>query len=105
MVNRTRKTNQKRRRFTRDFKIDAIKLVKEGGMTPKEVNEHLGLGPQLVQRWMKEYKADSQEAFPGVGQPKSSEKELYALKRKLKRVEEERDILKKALAIFSTKSA
>lgn len=49
MVNKIRKTDKKRRRFTREFKLDAIKLVKEGGMTPKEVNEDLDLGPQIVE--------------------------------------------------------
>jgi transposase len=60
-----------------------------------------GLSPQMVERWLKEYESDKKEAFPGVGQAKPSEKELYELRRQLKQTEEERDILKKALAIFS----
>ena len=101
MVNKTRKTDQKRRWFSRNFKLDAIKLVKEGGLKAEEVNENLGLCPQMVQRWIREYEKTPSESFPGVGQPKESEKEVYELKRKLKIVEEERDILKKALSIFS----
>ncbi len=101
MVNKVRKTDQKRRRFTREFKLDAIKLVKDGGMPAKDVNNNLGLGPNVVERWVKEYEADQAESFPGVGQPKESQKEVYELQRKLKQVEEERDILKKALSIFS----
>lgn len=101
MVNKVRKTDQKRRTFSREFKLDAIRLVKEEGYSAHEVNENLGLGPQVVERWLREYEADEVQAFPGVGQPKESEKEIYALRRQLKRAEEERDILKKALAIFS----
>jgi transposase len=101
MVNKVRKTDEKRRRFSRDFKLDAINLVKTGGMDAKVVNHNLGLGPQVVERWIKEYEADQAESFPGVGQPKESLKEVYELQRKLKQVEEERDILKKALCIFS----
>lgn len=70
-------------------------------MAPSEVNENLGLGPQVVERWIREYEKDKRSAFPGVGQAKESEKEVYVLRRQLKQVEEERDILKKALAIFS----
>ena len=101
MANKKRKTDQKRRRFSRDFKLDAIRLVKEGGMKANEVNKHLGLNQYMVERWINEHDSDPRESFPGVGQPKESEKELYELKRKLKETEEERDILKKALSIFS----
>lgn len=102
MSSKQRKTDQKRRRFSREFKLDAIKLVEAGGLTGNEVNDHLGLGPNVVQRWMRERAEDEKEAFPGVGQPKASHQEVYELRRQLKAAEEERDILKKALAIFST---
>lgn len=101
MVSKFRKTEQKRNSYSRAFKVDAIKLVEENGLSAREVSINLGLAPQMVERWVKEYKKDKTEAFPGVGQAKSTEKELYELKRKLKQTEEERDILKKALAIFS----
>ena len=101
MVNKVRITDQKRRYFSRNFKLDAIKLVQEAGIAPADVNNNLGLGDQVVERWIREYEKDQKNAFPGVGQPKESDKELYLLKRQLKQVEEERDILKKALAIFS----
>jgi len=101
MVNKVRKTDQKRRTFSREFKLDAIRLVKEEGHSAQDINENLGLGPQVVERWIREHEVDEAQAFPGVGQAKESEKEIYALRRQLKRAEEERDILKKALAIFS----
>ncbi|OGT42236.1 MAG: hypothetical protein A3F13_05770 [Gammaproteobacteria bacterium RIFCSPHIGHO2_12_FULL_40_19] len=66
MVNKVRKTEQKRRRFSRDFKLDAIKLAKESGQTPCEVNENLGLSPQMVERWLKEYERDEMNAFPRI---------------------------------------
>lgn len=101
MATKYRKTDEKRCRYSREFKLDAIKLAKESGRKPSEISTDLGLHAQMVGKWLKEYERDQKESFPGVGQPKSSEKELYALKRQLKKVEEERDILKKALAIFS----
>ena len=101
MVTKVRKTDQKRNSYSRAFKLDAIKLVEENGLSAREVSVNLGLAPQMVERWIKEYEKDKGESFPGVGQAKSTDKELYELKRKLKQTEEERDILKKALAIFS----
>jgi len=101
MVNKVRKTDQKRGRYSREFKLDAIHLAKESKLSPREVSINLGLNPQLVERWIKEYELDNEDSFPGVGQPKQGERELYALRRKLKQTEEERDILKKALTIFS----
>jgi transposase len=101
MVNKVRKTDQRRNRYSREFKLDAIKLTKESGLPPRQVSINLGLPPQLVERWMKEIEKDEATAFPGVGKPKTCDKELHELRRKLKQTEEERDILKKALAIFS----
>ncbi len=101
MVTKHRKTDEKRCKYSREFKLDAIKLAKESGRKPSDISADLGLHKQMVGKWIKEYEKDQKESFPGVGQPKASEKELYELKRKLKNAEEERDILKKALAIFS----
>lgn len=101
MVTKHRKTDEKRCKYNREFKLDAIKLAKESGRKPSDISADLGLHKQMVGKWIKEYEKDQKESFPGVGQPKASEKELYELRRKLRNVEEERDILKKALAIFS----
>lgn len=101
MVNKTRKTEQRRNRYSREFKLDAINLVKESGLSAREVSINLGLPPQIVERWIKEYTQDKDNSFPGVGKLKPADQELYELKRKLKQTEQERDILKKALAIFS----
>ena len=101
MVTKTRKTDEKRCKYSREFKLDAIKLVEETGRKPREISVDLGLAPQMVEKWYKTYQKDKGNAFPGLGKPKESEKEMYELKRRLRQVEEERDILKKALAIFS----
>jgi transposase len=85
-----------RRRYDAEFKREAIRLVVEGGRTAAEVARSLGIEPKVLQRWKRE-----SEAFPGPGRPKPSEEELWRLRRELAEVTEERDILKKALAIFS----
>ena len=91
----------KGRRYDRQFKIDAVRMVTEGGRTMAEVARELGLGHNQLARWKKELEEEGEEAFPGSGHQGSAEEEVRRLKRKLARVEEERDILKKALAVFS----
>ena len=91
----------KRRRYDRQFKIDAVKMVTEGGKKMAEVARDLGLGHNQLARWKKELEAEREEAFPGKGKRTAGEEEVRKLRRDLARVEEERDILKKALAVFS----
>jgi len=92
-----------RRRYTKEFKIEAVNLAKgrEGRIT--EVAHNLGIHPVLLHRWIREYSDDPEYAFPGQGKLKTPDEELYRLKKENKDLKEERDILKKALAIFSKK--
>ena len=76
-------------------------MVVEGSHDVAEVAGDLGLRPEMLRRWQRELKADQQQAFPGQGRLKGDEEEVRRLRRELERVREERDILKKALAIFS----
>jgi len=91
----------KRRRFDGEFKIEAVKLVTERGTPVAEVARNLGIHENLLHKWKKQYLDDTDEAFPGKGRLKPQDEEMRRLSRKLVNVEEERDILKKALAIFS----
>jgi transposase len=94
---------ERRRKYDREFKIEAVRLVTEDGRKATEVARNLGIHVNLIYLWKKQLAEDPLEAFPGLGNLKSSEAELRKLQRELADVKEERDILKKALAIFSKK--
>jgi transposase len=89
--------NEKKRRFDRDFKISAVKMVTEGGHKASEVARSLGVSPNQLYSWKHKFSDEGDKAFPGKGHLT----ELAALRRRLREVEMERDILKKAVGIFS----
>ena len=89
--------NGKRKRFDRDFKISAVKMITEDGRKGTEVARSLGIHLTQLYRWKRQFGDEGQKAFPGKGHLT----ELAALRRKLRDVEMERDILKKAVGIFS----
>ena len=91
----------KRRKYDREFKVEAVKLVTEGGRTVVEAARNLGIHENLLYKWKEKYTEDMAYAFPGKGRLKPAEEELRRMKRELADVTQERDILKKALAIFS----
>jgi transposase len=90
-----------RRTYDKEFKQEAVRLVVEEGRRPVEVEHNLGIGKGTVGRWVREYKEDPAYAFPGKGRLKAPDEEMHRLKAELKRVKQERDILKKALAYFA----
>jgi transposase len=92
---------RRRRTYDKEFKLEAVRLVLEEGHSARSVEQQLGTGKGVVYGWVHEFTDDSEYAFPGKGNLKAPDKELYELKRELERVKRERDILKKALAIFS----
>lgn len=89
-----------RRVFTREFKLEAVKLVKERGMSISQVARDLGIVPSVVGRWVREGAKDRAQAFPGRGQMKADDAEIARLKRELARTKAERDILKKTIGFF-----
>ena len=90
-----------RRKFDREFKEDAIRLILDGGRSVREVARDLGIHENMLHRWKQEYLQDKEHSFPGKGHMKPHEEELFKLKRRIADLEEDRAILKKALAIFS----
>lgn len=92
---------EKRRKYDRAFKYEAVKLVTEGGRSVAEAARNLGIHENLLHKWKKQYEEDTEHAFPGKGHLKPQDEALRRLQRQLADVREERDILKKALAIFS----
>ena len=90
---------KKRRMYDRQFKIDAVKLLETSGKTASEVAEDLGIPRDNLSRWKREMSEDNLKAFPGQGNPR--DEELTRLRKENADLKLERDILKKAVAIFS----
>jgi transposase len=89
------------RKYDREFKLEAVHLAQEEGSTATEVERHLGIGKGMISRWKRQLAQQGEAAFPGKGHLPAHDEELRRVKRELGRVTRERDILKKALAIFS----
>jgi transposase-like protein len=93
-----------RRRYTREFKLEAVRLIRERGVSYGRASEDLKVHPTQLRNWVKAYAEDPQQAFPGVGQMKPEQLEISRLKREVIRLKGERDILKKAAAYFAKES-
>jgi transposase len=91
---------EKRRRYTREFKLEAVRLV-ESGIPKARVARDLGISNTVLKLWCQQVEEDKGEAFPGQGKMRPAEAELARLKRELTKVTAERDILKKALGYFA----
>ena len=96
---------EKRRVYSNEFKKDAVELSNQPDKTAKEVAENLGIPYGNLTRWRREYKHDGDDAFPGQGNEKLTpeEEKIKQLEKELKDAKTERDILKKAVGIFSKK--
>ena len=92
----------RRKRYSAEFKREALRRANEPGVTDVLVAEELGINTQQLRRWRKALEQDGNEAFPGQG--KSRDEEITRLKRKLAKVEQERDFLKEAAAYFAKES-
>ena len=95
---------KKRRQFDRAFKLEAVKLSAREGRTVAEVARDLGVNENVLRRWRSELSQGGGEAFRGHGQRTTDAEELWRAQRELRKVTEERDILKKALAYFAEHS-
>ena len=92
---------RRRRTYDKEFKLEAVRLVLEEGHSARSVERKLDTGRGVVYHWVHQFTDDPEHAFPGKGNLKPPDKELRELRRELERVKRERDILKKAVAIFS----
>ena len=90
-----------RKVFNKEFKLEAVKLVTERGVTCAQAARDLGIGQNLMSRWVREAKADKAHAFPGRWQMKPDDAEVARLKRELAKTRAERDILKKTIGYFA----
>ncbi|MCR6673115.1 IS3 family transposase [Devosia ginsengisoli] len=84
-----------RRKFSREFKLEAVKLVRERGVAVAQAARDLDLHVNVLRKWVREQSADPQQAFPGHGQMKPEQLEIEKLRREVAKLKAERDILKK----------
>jgi len=93
-----------RRRFSREFKLEAVRLVSEQNLTVAQAARDLDLHENFLGKWVKDFTDDQTHAFPGHGHQKPEQAEITALRREVKKLKAERDILKKAAAYFANES-
>ena len=92
----------RRRKFSDEFKREAVQLATQAGVTKSQVGRELGINANLLGRWCRDYAANGTAAFPGQGKPR--DEEMVSLKRELARVKKERDFLHEAAAFFARES-
>ena len=95
---------KERRTFTREFKLEAVRLSMEDGRSGASIARELGISRNVLYRWRKEFLEDSTESFSGQGKMKASDEEVARLRREVASLREEREILTKALVFFSKES-
>jgi transposase len=95
----------RRKRYTREFKQDAVRLVTEQGYNQSEAARNLGIDRGMLGRWVKEFQEDESEAFRGNGKRTAEQEELRQLRDENRRLRIEREILKKATAFFAKESS
>jgi transposase len=93
-----------RRKFTRDFKLEAVRLIRDRGVSVARASVDLDVHQSQLRDWVKKFSDDPQHAFPGNGQMKPEQLEIARLKREVAKLKAERDILKKAAAYFAKES-
>jgi transposase len=89
------------RKYDKEFVVQAVKQVVDEGRKVSEVARALGIHVNLLRKWKNQYLEDPMNAFPGKGHLTARDEEISRLRRTLERAERDRDILKKAVAIFS----
>ena len=92
---------KKQQKYSREFKLETIELARTSGKKDSQVERELGLSRGCLYNWRKEVERDGAQAFPGKGRLKADDEYVRGLERELTIVQQERDILKKALAIFT----
>ncbi|MDD4693037.1 MAG: transposase [Firmicutes bacterium] len=96
-----RAENKYHKRFDDDYKREIVRLVDELGESPKQVAEDIGVTPQTVRAWVRKFGKASSDVFPGKGKLHPADDELRQMKKRIKDLEEENLILKKAMTIFT----
>jgi transposase len=90
-----------RRFFTTEFKVEAVRLVRERGVRIAQAAEDLGIHQNVLRKWVKDLANNPTQAFPGRGKQRADDAEVSRLRRELAKTKAERDILKKAIGFFA----
>jgi transposase len=90
-----------RRTYTREFKLEAVRLWQTSGKGATQIERDLGIGGGCLYRWKRKLAAEGENAFPGHGRLTPEQERVRQLEREVEILRQERDILKKAVAIFS----
>ena len=88
-------------KYSKEFKIQAVKRVLEDGKSQKQVASELGMSIDTLRLWIRTYKENKEEPFVGSGQLRQEDRRIRELERRIRDLEEENEILKKAAAIFA----
>ena len=92
------KTN---RTYTREFKLEAVELLRTSGKSAAQIERELGVGGGGLSGWKRQFEEEGEDAFPGHGRLAPDKERIRQLERENEVLRQERDILKKAVAIFS----
>lgn len=92
---------KERKKYSKEFKLETIELSRTSGKSNSQLERELGLSRGCLYNWRKQLEQDGEQAFPGKGRLKAEDEYVRSLERELAVVQQERDILKKALAIFT----
>jgi transposase len=90
-----------RRTYTREFKLEAVRLWQTSGKSAAQIERDLGIGGGCLYRWKRKLAEEGENAFPGPGRLTPEQEQVRQLEREVEILRQERDILKKAVAIFS----
>ena len=89
----------KRRKYSAEFKREAVALANQPGVTKSQIGRELGVNPNMITRWQRELSANGSKAF--LGQGVARDEEMASLKRKVNRLRKERDFLREAATFFA----
>ena len=93
-----------RKKYSKEFKLDAVSLVADQGYTRSEAGRSLGINPGLLGRWVTEHQSADDQAFRGNGKMAPEQEENRKLKVRIKQLEMEKEILKKATVFFAAET-
>jgi transposase len=91
-----------RRTYTREFKLQAVRLLTDQGLSVAAVARRLGVGENGLRNWRAAAREQGEAAFPGPGNPSPADEELRRRRAEVRRLRAERDLLKKAAAYFAS---
>ena len=93
-----------RKKYSKEFKLDAVSLVLEQDYSRAEAARSLDINANMLGRWVKEHQADDGQAFRGNGKLTPEQEELRNLRAQVKRLQMEKEILKKATVFFAAET-